>query len=186
MRSRNLILNGVTALVLLCTTLSCMPVRYLVNPPSDGSGQFSPSKEHREDERYAEWCYNFPDYIIPRICAYYQLHPERFKPTGKGEEVEVEGFFEFVKNDGYFKSPNRASVWTGKIKDPWGDPVHFVQDLNMDGYIEAGGERGVVFDPTGQRAGLFTNQLNFGVFKQRSYKGPDGNPRQRIFARPCH
>src|SRR5712671_1702295 len=100
MRGRKQFLGGVLALFLLCTTPSCIPLRYLLNPPSDGSGQFSSGKEHREEERYAEWCYNFPDYIIPRMCAYYQLHPERFKPNGKGEEVEIEGFSEVVNSGG--------------------------------------------------------------------------------------
>jgi hypothetical protein len=99
-------------------------------PQGDGSGSFS---HGHEDEKYSEWCNDFPRYIIPRICAYYQLYPERFKRTGHGEEIEIAGFDTFVKNDDYFKSGRRSSAWSGKVKDPWGEPVHFVEDLNMDG-----------------------------------------------------
>src|SRR5258708_4639729 len=134
------------AIGLVCAVPSCFPGRYAFNPPSDGSGQFTSFKYRHADEQYSEWCNDFPPYIIQRICAYYQLHPERFKPTGRGEEIEIEGFAAFVKDDAYFKGGHRASVWSGKVRDPWAEPVHFVQDLNMDGIIEAGGERRKVWE----------------------------------------
>jgi hypothetical protein len=50
--------------------------------------------ERDADERYTEWCNEVTHYITPRLCAYYQLHPERFKSTGQGEEIAIDGFVE--------------------------------------------------------------------------------------------
>lgn len=175
----------VLMICLVCTIPSCTFIRFMSGPHGDGSGVKTSRKEHREYERYGEWCYYFPDYIIPRICAYHQLYPERFKPIGNEEEIAIEGFFEFVKDDSYFQGPFHASVWTGKLKDPWGDPVHFIQDINQDGYIKVGGEQHIVFDPIGTHRDLFTNQPIFGIFKHRSSQTPGGNMPERIVARPC-
>jgi hypothetical protein len=152
-------------------------------PQGDGSGQFTSSKYSHAEERYVEWCDQLPRYIIPRIGAYYQLHPERFKPTGRGEEIEIEGFAAFVKDDDYFKDGHLSSVRSGKINDPWGEPVHFVEDLNLDGYIEAGGERRNVWKEGVNGNVAFTNQEHhFGILKQSPFKGPYGHPWERIFA----
>src|SRR5260221_6341140 len=163
MKNRRHTFSGIFALALLCAVPSCSP---LFMPQGDGSGQFASFKYHHADEQYSEWCNDFPRYIIPRICAYYRLHPERFKPTGHGEEIEIEGFAGFVKEDAYFKSGRRASVWSGVVKDPWGEPVHFVQDLNMDGVIEAGEERKEVWKEGVHGEVEFTNQEHhFGILK---------------------
>lgn len=129
---------GSTAFVLLCTS-SC---GLFLTGLGDGSGQPEPWRWRNADAQYNEWCNELPRFIIPRMCAYYQLHPERFKPTGNGEEIEIKGFAEFVKNEGYFKLKGgyHSTIRFGIIHDPWGDPLHFVQDLNMDGYIEFGGD----------------------------------------------
>ncbi len=178
MKNRRHIFGGIFALVLLCT--SCRP---LFMPQGDGSGQFTSSKYSHAEERYVEWCDQLPRYIIPRIGAYYQLHPERFKPTGRGEEIEIEGFAAFVKDDDYFKDGHLSSVRSGKINDPWGEPVHFVEDLNLDGYIEAGGERRNVWKEGVNGNVAFTNQEHhFGILKQSPFKGPYGHPWERIFA----
>ena len=142
------------------------------------TGTFSMA-ERDEEYRYSEWCDEFPHYITPRICAYYKLHPERFKPTGKGEEIEIEEFTEFVQADYYFKSGRLCRIRWGKIRDPWSDPVHFVQDLNMDGYIEARGQRRIVFDmavydDVGQRV-EFDNEHRFGICKD-NIKGIESHP----------
>lgn len=179
MKNRRHIFNAVMVVILLSVT-SCTWLRVASLPQGDGSGSFS---HGHEDEKYSEWCNDFPRYIIPRICAYYQLHPERFKATGHGEEIEIAGFDAFVKNDTYFKSGRRSSVWSGKVKDPWGEPVHFVEDLNMDGYIEAGGERKEVWKERVNGEIEFSNQEHrFGILKQSPFKGPFGNPSERIFA----
>jgi len=180
LKNRRHIFNGAEAIILLCATSSCTWLRVASQSQGDGSGSFS---HGHEDEKYSEWCNDFPRYITPRICAYHQLHPERFKPTGHGEEIEIAGFDAFVKNDAYFKSGRRSSVWSGKVKDPWGEPVHFVEDLNMDGYIEAGGERKEVRKEGVNGEVEFTNQEHrFGILKQSPFKGPFGNPWERIFA----
>jgi hypothetical protein len=167
-------------LALLCTIPSCTLVRYLTSPQGDGSGGSTPSFRYRHaEEQYTEWCNDLPRYIIPRMCAYYQLHPERFKPTGHGEEIEIAGFAAFIKNDSYFKSGTRCYILNGTIFDPWGQPLHFVQDLNMDGYIEAIGQRRIVLN-------VGTSGLNwehhFGICKQSPFKGGYGQPSERIFA----
>jgi hypothetical protein len=119
------------------------------------------------------------------MCDYYQLHPERFKPFGNGEEIKIDGFAAFVKYDAYFKSSNpyRCSVINGVIFDPWGYPLRFVQDLNMDGYIEVGGERRIVLklSPPGKPEGL-NREHHFGIYKGSPFKGPYGQPFERIFA----
>jgi hypothetical protein len=155
----------------------------LFNPPSDGSGETSSFKNRHAAEQYSEWCNDLPRYIIPRICLYYRLHPDCFKPTGHGEEIEIEGFAEFVKNDSYFKSGHRASVWAGRVRDPWGDPLLFVEDLDLDGYIEASGERRIVFEERLIGQVEFTNRdHHFGILKQVPFKGPFGNRSERIVA----
>jgi hypothetical protein len=151
-------------------------------------GAFSMA-ERDEEYRYAEWCDSFPYYITPRICAYYKLHPECFKPTGNGEEIEIAGFADFVKNDDYFKDGHRCRVRWGKILDPWGDPIHFVQDLNMDGYIEAMGQRRIVFDmavydDVGQHVD-FDNEHRFGICKD-NVKGIESHPWDSIIVLTYH
>jgi hypothetical protein len=166
------------AVVLACLTSSC---GLFLMGLGDGSGQ-QESKSRgqvRAEQKDNQWR-ELPYYIIPRMCAYYQLHPECFKPTGLGEEIEIEGFAAFVKEDDYFKS-HRSSLRSGKIIDPWGEPVHFVQDLNMDGYIEVGGERkAVVATPVGGEVAITNREHHFGIFKQSPFKGPDGSPSERI------
>jgi hypothetical protein len=145
--------------------------------------------ERDAEYRYDEWCNDFTHYITPRICAYYKLHPERFRPTGKGEEIEIEGFADFVKDDDYFKSGHLCRVRWGKIRDPWGDPVHFVQDLNMDGYIEARGQRRIVFDQAiyddvGQKVD-FDNEHRFGICKD-NVNEIESHPWDSIFVLTYH
>lgn len=153
-------------LVLLCTVPSCLYY------PSSETGATYSSAEKRAGNRYDEWCGSLPGFIIPRMCAYYQLHPERFKPTGQGEEIEIAGFGAFVKDDSYFKSGTRCYVLNGTIYDPWGEPLHFVQDINMDGYIEAGGERRIVMSLVARSQATGLNQEHhFGIFKMSPFKG---------------
>ena len=160
-------------LVLLCTVPSCLYY------PSSETGATYSSSERRAEDRYEEWCQSLPGYIIPRMCAYYQLYPERFKPTGRGEEIKIAGFAAFIKNDSYFQSGTRCSVRGGTIYDPWGEPLHFVQDLNLDGYIEAGGERRIVMNLS--NTGI-NREHHFGIFKPSPFKGLYGQPAERIFA----
>jgi hypothetical protein len=168
----------------MCAMSSCTLVSYLTREQGDGSGGSTPSFRYRhEGDRYAEWCWSLPNYIIPRMCAYYALYPERFKPTGHGEEIEISGFAAFVKNDSYFKSGTRCYIINGTIMDPWGQPLHFVQDLNMDGYIEALGERRAVSNlaARGQETGR-NQEHHFGICKQSPFKVPYGEPYERIIA----
>jgi hypothetical protein len=180
MKNRKQIFSRVMAVVLLCALPSCTFIRYASSPQGDGSGGATSSFRYRHAEnQYIEWCQNLPGYIIPRMCAYYELHPERFKPTGQGEEIEIAGFAAFIKSDSYFQSGTHCSVRGGTIYDPWGEPLHFVQDLNMDGYIEAEGERRIVMNlgSTG-----LNREHHFGICKQSPFKGGYGQPSERIFA----
>ncbi len=141
------------------------------------------------DEKYSEWCNELTHYITPRLCAYYELHPDRFKPTGKGEEIEIQGFTDFVRNDGFFQSPYRCRIRWGKLRDPWGDPIHFVQDLNMDGFIEARGQRRNVFDQAiyddvGQHVD-FLNEHRLGICKD-NFKGIETHAWDSIFVLSYH
>jgi hypothetical protein len=171
---------GIFAVILLCTIPSCSS---LFIDPGDGSGTPNSFGEQSAEQRYIEWCNDLPRYIIPRMCAYYELYPERFKPAGHGEEIEIAGFAAFVKNDSYFKSGTRCYIVNGTIFDPWGQPLHFVQDINMDGYIEAMGERRIVLDGgvRGHATGL-NKEHHFGICKQSPFKGSYGQPWERIFA----
>ncbi|MDB6109356.1 MAG: hypothetical protein JWR69_1106 [Pedosphaera sp.] len=183
MKNCRLICRTAIAIGLLCTLSSCTRFLYWFGPKGDGGGQTTSFKYRHAHEDYSEWIGYFPDYIIPRVCAYYQLHPERFKPTGQGEEIEIQGLAAFVKDDAYFKRWHRASAWSGEIRDPWGDRVHFVQDLNMDGFIEAGGERVQVSKAHVDGKVEFSNQEHhFGILKRKPFKGPYGIPAERIFA----
>jgi hypothetical protein len=172
MKNHKQIFCGIFMLVLLCVP-SC-----LYYPSSETGATYSMS-EKRAADRYDEWCGSLPYYIIPRMCAYYELHPERFKPTGQGEEIEIADFATFIKNDSYFKSGTRCYIIKGTIFDPWGQPLHFVQDLNMDGYIEAIGQRRIVL--TVGTTGL-NREHHFGICKQSPFKGPFGQPYDRILA----
>ena len=176
MKNLKRIFDGVLVIILLCTIPSCS---LSLLEAGDGSGTHSSLGGHRAEQRYIEWCNDLPRYIIPRMCAYYELHPERFKPTGHEEEIEIVGFAEFVKNDTYFKSGTRCYIVNGTIFDPWGQPLHFVQDLNMDGYIEASGERRIVLNAG--TSGL-NREHHFGICKQTPFKGVYGKPWERIFA----
>lgn len=180
MKYHKQILGKIFILAVLYVVPSCTSVHYLTSPQGDGSGGSAPPFSDRHAEKnYMEWCYGLPGYIIPRMCAYYQLHPERFKPTGQEEEIEIAEFAAFIKNDSYFQSKTSCYVSNGTIFDPWGQPLHFVQDLNMDGYIDAEGERRVVMNLG--NTGL-NQEHHFGICKQSPFKGGYGQPFERIFA----
>lgn len=145
--------------------------------------------ERDADERYTEWCNEVTHYITPRLCAYYQLHPERFRPTGQGEEIAIDGFVEFVKADGFWQSPSRCRIRGGTLRDPWGDPIHFVQDLNLDGFIEARGQRRNVFDQAvyedvGEKV-EFLNEHRLGICKD-NVKGIEDRSWDSIFVLSYH
>jgi hypothetical protein len=163
------ICGGLIAILILCTVPSCTLIAFLANPPAgDGARDVSSRSADREEARYTEWMQSLPDYIIPRICDYYKLHPERFKPTGQGEEIEIVGFAAFIKNDDYFKGASRCYIVNGTIFDPWRDPLEFVQDLNMNGYLEAKGERRPVAN------------ARFGICKRKPFKAWSGQPWERV------
>lgn len=122
-----------------CSCLLNSIVRFVPDRPWGGVGTIGVAGAGSRGRKNTEWR-ELPYYINPGMCAYYELHPERFKPTGRGEEIEIEGFAAFLKDDDFVKE-DRSFVRSRKIMDPWGEPVHFVQDLNMDGYFEAAGER---------------------------------------------
>lgn len=173
MKHRQQIVEGLFLLILLCAMPSC-----LYYPSSETGATYSMAQQ-REEHRHEEWSFNLPIYIIPRMCAYYKLHPERFKTTGHGEEIQIAGFGAFVKNDTYFNGRTGCHVRDGIIYDPWGQPLHFVQDLNMDGYIEAGGERRPVLRLG--NTGL-NQEHHFGIFKKSPFKDPSIQPFERIIA----
>lgn len=139
------------------------------------------------EERYEAWISPFfPIYIIPRICAYYQLHPERFKPTGQGEEIDIEGFGDFVAGDDFFKSGHFFHVKSGQIMDPWDEPLHFVEDINMDGFIDARGQRREVTDVGVLSKIEFANkEHHFGICKH-SLIGIEKYPWVSIIAETYH
>jgi uncharacterized protein YerC len=89
--------------------------------------------------------HDFPIYVIPRLCAYYEIHPECFKPTGRGEEITVAGFASFIASDKCMAPQITDWRWFhihgSQIIDPKGETVQFVEDLNRDGFIEACGQR---------------------------------------------
>jgi hypothetical protein len=163
---------------------------WIYNAPLLHSETSTFSMAQRDAEyRYLEWCNELTYYITPRLCVYYRLHSERFRPTGRGEEIEIDGFTDFVKDDPFFRDGHRCRVRWGKIRDPWGDPVHFVQDLNMDGYIEARGQRRVVinmavYDDVGQHVD-FDNEHRLGICKD-NVKGIEDRPEQSIFVLTYH
>jgi len=140
------------------------------------------------EERYQAWVRPFfYDYIMPRICAYYQLHPERFKPTGQGEEIEIGGFADFVADDDYFKKSHDFHVKSGQIFDPWDEPIHFAEDINMDGFIDAGGQRREIQDVGVFGKIEFSNkQHRFGVFKPDLKDGDRRYPWMSILVRTYH
>jgi hypothetical protein len=140
------------------------------------------------EERYQAWVSPFfYNYIMPRICAYYHLHPERFKPTGQGEEIEIEGFADFVADDDYFKKSHDFHVRSGQIFDPWDEPIHFAEDINMDGFIDAGGQRREIQD-----VGIFgkiefsNKEHRFAVFKPDLKDGDRRYPWMNILVETYH
>jgi hypothetical protein len=175
---RKIKLFAVIAVTSLCSGCALYEMRNW----GDGSGQISRSNDN---EKLDDWCTYFPYYIIPRICEYHQLHPERFKATGKGEEIQIEGLMAFVKDDAYFKSESiRCSIWAGAIRDAWGQEVHFVQDLNADGFIDAAGERRKVEEVGVYKDVKLTNrEHHFGILKVGALPNLyDGYGSRRIIA----
>lgn len=170
-------MNAITARIIKLCALIAIPfcsgcALYEMRNMGDGAGGTpSSSRDTREEERYSEWVTWFPHYITPRICEYYRLHPERFKATGRGEEIEIVGFPAFIKEDGYFKERNLFTIRVGELRDPWGEPVHFVQDLNMDGFIEVNGERyKVQHGGSGQVVQVTNQEHHFGILKATPFK----------------
>ena len=83
--------------------------------------------------------------ITKRLCQYYAQHPERFRHVGKDEEIEIDGFADFVAAEEIFAPKvGGFQIHKGKIYDPWGEPVHFVQNRNGDEEISARGFRHII------------------------------------------
>lgn len=84
--------------------------------------------------------------ITPRLCQYYAQHPERFRYVGEDDEVEVDGFADFVAGDVLFQLKTGGyQIHKGKIYDSWGEPVHFVKSRNGNGRITARGFQNIIF-----------------------------------------
>lgn len=82
-------------------------------------------------------------FLRDRLLEYYEAHPERFHYIGEDEEVEADGFGDYVDA----KKPEIGStlrpfltVRSGKVLDPWGERVRIGIDRNHDGYIRIAGK----------------------------------------------
>jgi hypothetical protein len=70
------------------------------------------------------------------LLKYYELHPEKFKYLGKDDEVDVDGFCDFVKQSGISEELYKClREHNGHFIDPWGNEYHYYLDRNKDGYI---------------------------------------------------
>ena len=112
---------------------------------TEGGGPYTRSqmKEMTYNGAWQDFCC----YVIPRLCTYYELHPERFKSTGRGSELTVQGFTSFVASDWFFRPAIYTPQWGSfhihgsQISDPRGQSVTFVEDVGHDLYMEGHGCR---------------------------------------------
>ena len=87
-------------------------------------------------------------FLRDRLLEYHEAYPERFNYLGEDEEVEVKGFGDYVNTKRSEINPMLQSyvrVRTGKVLDPWGEPVRYGLDWNHNGYITIAG-RNVITD----------------------------------------
>ncbi|MDB6024655.1 MAG: hypothetical protein JWM68_878 [Verrucomicrobiales bacterium] len=97
-----------------------------------------------QEDRKTLW-FELRHRITGLLCQYYALHPERFHNVGKDEEIEIDGFADFVAADGIFEPKvGGYQIHKSKIYDPWGEPVHFVKNRNGDGTITARGFQHII------------------------------------------
>lgn len=120
--------------------------------------------------------------ITGLLCSYYAQHPERFKPTGNDEEIVIEGFADFVSKEPIFTPEvGGYQIHKGTIYDPWGEPLHFVQDRNRDGKIKARGFEHIVFTEIDYPFwGPLNDKERLGICKH-SVKGLEDQPHACIF-----
>lgn len=81
-------------------------------------------------------------FLRDRLLEYHEAYPERFHYLGEDEEVEVNGFGDYVNTKKSEINPMLQSyvrVRTGRVLDPWGEPVRYGLDRNHNGYISIAG-----------------------------------------------
>lgn len=120
--------------------------------------------------------------IVDPLCEYFAKHPEHFKPVGSDDEIEIAGFAEFLANDKRYEGALFGyQVQNGRIYDPWGEPLHFIQKRGTGRTIKARGLEHIVMNTT--RVGI-TSDINakelLGVCKH-SAKGYEDAPHNCIY-----
>lgn len=120
--------------------------------------------------------------ITGQLCQYYLQHPERFRHVGKDEEVEIDGFADFISKDEMFEPKiGGYQIHKGTIYDPWGEPVHFVKNRNGDGEISARGFKHIIMWQRVDSPGPGLNEKEqLGVCKH-SAKGFEDAPHNCIY-----
>ncbi len=82
-------------------------------------------------------------FLRDRLLEYYEAHPERFHYIGEDEEVEVDGFGDYVdtkKQEIDSALRPYLVMRSGKVLDPWGERVRLGLDRSHDGYILIAGK----------------------------------------------
>ena len=89
-------------------------------------------RRYHRDKLLVKW-HNLGITVNPLLRAYYRTNPARFKFPHNDDEAEVDGFADYVANQG-------VAIKHSQLVDPWGDPVHLVVDHNGNFFLEARGE----------------------------------------------
>jgi hypothetical protein len=71
------------------------------------------------------------DYVNPLLLQYYLDHPERFHRKPYSEQVDVDGFTEFLRSQPSFRQSG-IRIRDGSILDPWGRPITLLVDFDHD------------------------------------------------------
>jgi hypothetical protein len=83
-------------------------------------------------------------YLRDQLVEFHKIHPECFTYIGSDEEIRVSGFGEFLEKKASRPEPDiwgAVKIRSGKVIDPWGNPVRYGMDRDHDGYIEVEGRK---------------------------------------------
>jgi len=74
------------------------------------------------------------NYINPILLKYYQAFPDRFHKKQYTEQVDVDGFIDFLKAEPSFRD-SKIRIKGNSILDPWGRPIEYLLDQNGDNQL---------------------------------------------------
>lgn len=107
-------------------------------------------KNYRDNQRMGSEAASEADQMNKLLLEYYYHHPNNFEYLGQDDQVDVEGFVDFVKSKqplvayGADGETDPIVIHGNAILSPVGEPLVFLLDRNHDGYLRYRDLKGTV------------------------------------------